>query len=167
MRSRLLHGGTVLAVLALLGLAVVGLLTGGSAGGENRAYEIEQRLRCPVCKSVSIAESPSDSAGAMRAIVAEQVAAGRSDQQIIDYFRARYGDWVLLDPPASGTTLPLWLLPIAALAVGGIALAALRRRRVPSEPEPTDVEELDPAQRERLNHAVHGSRAALSEEEEP
>ncbi|WP_216214737.1 cytochrome c-type biogenesis protein [Amycolatopsis aidingensis] len=157
MRSRLVYGGTALAVLALLGAAVAGLLTGGP-GARDRVYELEQRLRCPVCQSVSVAESPSESAEAMRAVVAEQVAAGRSDQQIIDYFRARYGDWVLLDPPASGATLPLWLLPAGALA-GGAVVLFLRRRR----PEPDD--ELTPAQREHVAHALDRARTRIENEE--
>lgn len=161
MRSRLTQAGIVLAVLALLGVALAGLVSGGSDGGEDRAHEIQQRLRCPECKSVSIAESQSDTARAMRAVVAEQVAAGRSDQQIIDHFRGRYGDWVVLDPPAAGKTLPLWLLPALALAVGTTILFMLRRR-----PRPPD-DELTPTQREHLQRAVQQARASDDGEEAP
>lgn len=117
---------TLVAVAALITVTVVGLL--GRSGRPDRAYSLEQRLRCPVCKSVSIAESPSDTATGMRQIVQTQVRAGRSDQQILDYFRARYGDWILLDPPAAGATLPLWLLVAAALAAAAAVLWLLARR---------------------------------------
>ncbi|EIE99834.1 uncharacterized protein involved in biosynthesis of c-type cytochromes [Saccharomonospora glauca K62] len=162
MRSRVTQVSIVLAVLSLLGVTMAGLLTGWS-GTEDQASELEQRLRCPTCASVSIAESPSDTATAMRTVVAEQVAAGRTDQQIIDYFRARYGDWVLLDPPAKGQTLPLWLLPFAALAVGAVVLIFLRGRR---SPEPGD-DVLDPAQLERVARAVEQARAKADREEVP
>lgn len=105
MSSRVVRIGTVAATVLLLAVAVIGLLRGGPAPVD-RAYELEQRLRCPVCKSVSIAESGSDTAVAMRQVVTEQIAAGRSDAEIVDYFRARYGDWVLLDPRHAAA--PAW-----------------------------------------------------------
>lgn len=159
MRSRLAQGGILLAVLALLGVALAGLLSGPS-GGENRVYELEQRLRCPVCQSVSIADSPSDTAKAMRTVVAEQVAAGRTDQQIINYFRARYGEWVLLDPPVAGTTVLLWVLPLAGLAIGGAVLLVIMRRRRP----PETGDQLTAEQREHLDGALRRARATASEE---
>lgn len=164
MRSRRPHQvALALAIAALLAVAVVGLLTAGSGQGD-RAYELEQRLRCPVCQSVSIAESPSETAQAMRAAVAEQVTAGRTDEEIIAYFRARYGDWVLLDPPTSGSTLLLWVLPVAAVLVGGAALLALRRR---PEPGSDPTAELTAEQRERITHAIEQSGATARDVEAP
>ena len=116
MRSRLTQLGFAAVILGLLIVAVVGLVRG--SGSADRAYRLEQQLRCPVCESVSIADSPSTTAQAMRADVERQIQAGRSDQEIIDYFRARYGDWVQLDPPTHGITLAVWLLPLAAAAIG-------------------------------------------------
>lgn len=160
MRSRgLAQAGLALAIMALLAVAVAGLLT-AQRGRADRAYELEQRLRCPVCKSVSIAESPSETAQTMRAAVAEQVAAGRSDEQIIGYFRARYGDWVLIDPPASGSTLPLWLLPIAAAVIGGVVLVGLRHRPDPDK-------DLTAEQRQRVRHAMEQARAVADDEDLP
>ncbi|MGH3516463.1 MAG: cytochrome c-type biogenesis protein [Haloechinothrix sp.] len=160
MRSRLPHAFTALAVVALFAVAIVGLLTAGPEH-KDRAYELEQRLRCPVCKSVSIAESPSETAETMRIAVAQLVTTGRSDQQIIDYFRARYGDWVLLDPPASGSTLPLWVLLFAGTAVGGVALLTLRRRR------PVADGALTPEQRERVARAVDQAKFAADDGDTP
>ncbi len=81
-----------------------------------------------MCQGEPIADSPSETARAMMDIVAERVAIGESDGQIVEYFRTRYGDWVVLDPPFRGATLVLWLLPVAALA-GGIMLIAGRVRQ--------------------------------------
>ncbi len=161
MRSRLLHAFIALAVVTLFAVAVVGLINGGGPGSQDRAYELEQRLRCPVCKSVSIAESPSETAEVMRLAVAQQVTAGRSDEQIIDYFRARYGDWVLLDPPASGSTLPLWVLPFAGAVAGGFALLVLRRRRTAA------ATDLTPGQRERVERAVEQARTVADDWDTP
>lgn len=129
-------------ILAALAVVAVGLLT-RPAGDVDRAYALEQRLRCPVCKSVSVAESPSQTAAAMRQQVTQQVADGRSDQQVVDYFRARYGDWVVLDPPVSGMTLLVWLLPVGALGVAVTVLVVLPRRGQAPAPLPE-------AERERV-----------------
>lgn len=94
----------------------------------DRAEGIASRLRCPVCQTVSVAESPSEQARDMREIIAQQVAEGRSDEEIFAYFVASYGEWVIIEPPARGDTLALWLLPPAAVLVG-VILAAGRRRR--------------------------------------
>lgn len=144
MASRGVRIGTAAAIVLLLTVAAVGLL-GRGPEPVDRAYELEQRLRCPVCTSVSIAESGSDTAMAMRQVITEQIAAGRSDAEIVDYFRARYGDWVLLDPPARGSTTLVWLLPAAA-ALLGVVLVLTRRRPdpapAPSRSDRTRLEEL-------------------------
>jgi cytochrome c-type biogenesis protein CcmH len=114
------------AIAALLGVVVVGLASAPPAEPD-RAHALAERLRCPTCDSVSVAESPSETARAMRQTIEEQVADGRSDEDIIGYFVARYGEWVLHDPPVGGRTLLVWVLPPLALIPG--VLAILRRRR--------------------------------------
>ena len=135
-RTRQLAAG----VLTLLLVAVVaaGLLRGGAhAAPADRVERLAARLRCPVCQSVSVADSPSETARAMRATIERMVAEGRSNQQIIAWFEARYGPWILLDPPASGRTRLLWVLPAAGLVAGVLLLAGYRRRpaRQPLIPE--------------------------------
>lgn len=125
------HFRRILAGLATLGLVivvVVGLIA-GEPSESDRVASLGNRIRCPVCQGEPISESSSETARAMIEIVAERVEAGESDGQIIDYFRDRYGDWVVLDPPFRGATLILWLLPVAALA-GGIVLILGRVRGV-------------------------------------
>jgi cytochrome c-type biogenesis protein CcmH len=121
--------------LLTIGLAAVvlwGLLAGISgAGGTDRVRTITSRLKCPVCQGESVAESPSDSAQSITALVKQQVAAGQSDQQIEQFFVQRYGDWILLDPPASGNTLLLWAVPLLAITGGAVALVSrLERSKV-------------------------------------
>ncbi len=158
-RSRTRAGSLAigLAILGLLAVTVLTLLTAVHPA-PNRVQELAQQLRCPVCKSVSIAESPADTATAMRQVVAEQVAAGRSDTEILGYFRARYGDWVLLDPPARGATLALWLVPLGTAAVGA-ALVAARVRRSGEARSTQPTTELSEPARARLDAAVTRARA--------
>lgn len=165
-------GRRVLAGLTLVLLAVtaVGLFLGGPPA-RDRATDLERRLRCPVCKSVSVADSPSATAASMRQVVQEQVAAGRSDEQILAYFRARYGDWVLLDPPRRGRTWLVWALPVA-VAVGAVALVATRARpgpaAVPNAPLPPDVRAEVAAAAERLRReAAERRRRGAAEEAQP
>jgi cytochrome c-type biogenesis protein CcmH len=151
-----------IAAAGLLAVTVVTLLT-ATRPPADRVQELSERLRCPVCKSVSITESPSETAAAMRQVVAEQVAAGRTDEQIVAFFRARYGEWVLLDPPRRGTTLALWLAPLAAAAVGATLVLARTRRR----PDAVGPELPAPA-RQRVDDAIARTRAARpAAEDEP
>lgn len=156
MPRRAVNVGIAVAIVVLAVIAVGLLLLGGSRQ-QDRTSELQQRLRCPVCKSVSIDESQSQTAVALRRAVAEQVAAGRSDAEIIDFFRARYGDWVLLDPPVRGTTALLWLLPAAATLLGvGVLLARARHALPPAG-------EISAADRERV--AAELARTRRAEEE--
>ncbi|MGH8935628.1 MAG: cytochrome c-type biogenesis protein CcmH [Acidimicrobiia bacterium] len=110
-------------------VVMVGLVT-APLPAPDRAESLATRIRCPVCQGESVADSPSEIAVAMRAIIAEQVAQGRSDQEILDFFAAKYGQWVLLDTPPRGRTLLLWVLPGLALLVGG-ALVVSRQASLP------------------------------------
>ncbi|WP_448070719.1 cytochrome c-type biogenesis protein [Georgenia yuyongxinii] len=126
-------------IIALVGVAVAVLVAQGGQEPD-RAYALQERLRCPVCKSVSIADSPSETAVSMRRIVDEQVAAGRSDEQIIEYFTQRYGTWVLLDPPRQGQTLLLWILPVLVAAGGVVVLVTRARGSTDEAPDLSDVD---------------------------
>ena len=117
--------------IAAVGIAV-GMLTAPPMSAD-RGEVIASQLRCPVCQSVSVAESPSDQARDMRQIIAQQVAEGRSDEEIIAFFVDRYGEWIILAPPPRGGTLALWLLPPAAVLVG-VMLVVGRRRRIRLSP---------------------------------
>jgi cytochrome c-type biogenesis protein CcmH len=108
-----------------------------------RAVRLTERLRCLVCQNQTIAESNADLAVDLRRQVREQIAAGKTDTDITDYMVARYGDFVLYDPPLRATTLLLWGGP-ALLLVAGIALLVqqIRSRRAAG-----DAAELTPEER--------------------
>ena len=106
---------------------------------EARTREVASQLRCPVCQGISIQDSPSELAQDMRDVVRQQLRAGRTPDEVKAYFVGRYGDWILLEPPAHGFTLLVYALPIALLlAGGGILVVALRRwvRASPAPPAP-------------------------------
>lgn len=111
-----------------------------SPAQESRAERLGSNLRCPICTGVPITESTNDISREMLREVREQVAAGRSDREIYAYFTARYGNFVLLDPPKEGTNLVLWGAPVVALAAGGAVLwSFLRRRPAAGEAAPAAV----------------------------
>src|SRR3972149_1057015 len=85
---------------------------------EEQTRAISTELRCVVCQNLSIADSPSEMAQQMRAIVREQLQAGKSPQQIKDYFVTKYGGWVLLKPATEGFSLLVWVVPFVALIMG-------------------------------------------------
>ncbi|MBW3660965.1 MAG: cytochrome c-type biogenesis protein CcmH [Gemmatimonadetes bacterium] len=95
---------------------------------EERARELEGALKCPVCRSQSIRSSDSFMAKDMRRKIRAMVAAGRGDQEIVAYFTARYGDWILLAPPKRGFTWIGWLLPFAVVLAGGAGVFLAARR---------------------------------------
>src|ERR671937_2410766 len=81
------------------------------------------QLQCPVCEGQSIADSPSGLAADMRAVIRTKLAAGESDQQILDEFVASYGDGVLTEPPKHGIALGVWIGPLIGVAIGAAILA--------------------------------------------
>lgn len=99
---------------------------------EARAREISRSLRCPVCQSENIDDSDAGIARDLRLLVRERLVAGNSDADVVDFVVARYGEYVLLNPPVRGANLLLWAAgPLLLLAGAGIAATALRRRAVP------------------------------------
>lgn len=117
---------TAVGVIALSLGVVVAALAGGASSAEDRVHALAVRLKCPVCESESIADSPAQVARDSYELIAEQVADGWTDQEILDFFVASYGESVLLDPPVRGSTAILWIAPILALAVGGAVVAGRR-----------------------------------------
>ena len=107
---------------------------------ETRAEAIGQDLRCLVCQNESIEDSGADLARDLRKIVRQRVAAGDSNQQVVAWMVARYGDFVRLKPPFDVQTLLLWGSPVLALAAGAVAVAATRRRPATAPVPLTDEE---------------------------
>ena len=102
---------------------------------EARAREISAGLRCPVCRNESIDESNAAVARDLRLMVRERLVAGDTDAEVVAAVVARFGEFILLKPDASGANLVLWLAPVGLLVAGiGVAFAAQRRRIAVTDP---------------------------------
>jgi len=120
-----------------------------------RAVALSEKLRCLVCQNQTIADSNAELAADLRRQIKEQIAAGKSDKEIVDYMVARYGDFVLYQPPVKSTTLLLWAGPALLVLIGFIVLArSVRARRSVSEAPALSAEE-----RERAARLLRGDAA--------
>ena len=125
---------------------------------EGRARTLSKELRCMVCQNQSIDDSDAPLARDLRILVRERLQAGDSDQRVIDFLVARYGEFVLLKPRFSLHTALLWLGPAAILLIGAVGLFMVARRyqararsglAIPAEAK------LTPAEEARLSEILH------------
>jgi len=118
---------------------------------EERAREMSKNLRCLVCRNESIDESNAELARDLRLLVRERLVAGDTNDETLDFIVARYGEYVLLTPRATGSTLILWVAgPVLFFAALGIAAVYIRRRR------PNAVEDvLSDAEKARLTQLLN------------
>jgi cytochrome c-type biogenesis protein CcmH len=124
---------------------------------EARARDLSRELRCMVCQNQSIDDSDAPLAHDLRVLVRQRLEAGDTDQQVIDFLVARYGEFVLLKPRLEAHTLLLWGLPPAALLIGFAALYLLARKRNRPTVEPA----LSAEEQQRLS-TLAGPRADRS-----
>jgi cytochrome c-type biogenesis protein CcmH len=146
-------------VRALLVLAA-GLAGLAAAPVDDHAVrEIGAELRCVVCQSLSVADSPSETAHQMREIIRERLAAGQTPDQVKAYFVEKYGLWILLSPPRQGFSLLLWMVPFAGLG-SGLLLVALLVRRWSRRPRAAEAHAhpLDEAMRQRIRRELAEQR---------
>lgn len=118
---------------------------------ERHMLDIAKKLRCAVCQNQPVSESHSGLAADMRGLIRDKLKAGQSEQQIIDYFVARYGDYVLMKPRRQGIGLPLWVFPPVILIIAALSGLMFLRARV--KHRPTDTPELSDEDRERVRKA--------------
>lgn len=128
---------------ALVLVAGVAAAQQAAPEAEARYYALIAELRCLVCQNQSIAESNAPLAADLREQVRAQIAAGRSDAEIIDFLTARYGDFVRYRPAFRGATVLLWLGPFVLLLGAGLAAVLfIRRSRAAPQAAPPDAERL-------------------------
>jgi len=147
MRERV-RSWIAVAVIGVSAATIAIILTTDEPSAQDRVASLAGRLKCPVCASETIADSPSDLARDLKDLIAEQVADGWTDREVVDFFIATYGEEVLLDPPASGRTALLWVAPLAVLVAGLAVILARRRGRV--------VRDLTADERRRIETAMEG-----------
>ena len=144
-------------------LAVVLVVVGVQGVAAQDVYSeetlrISRKLECPVCNGQTVADSTSQIARQMRDVIEQKVQAGESEEQIIDFFVARYGESIVTEPPKSGFTLALWWMPVVVVVLGAAVVALFVRERtrragpvsVTRQPETDD--ELEAIAREVLGN---------------
>ena len=102
---------------------------------EARVQKLGKTLRCAVCQGLSISDSPASMARAQLDKVRALVSEGKSDEEIRDYFVARYGEWVLLQPEAHGINWLVWLGPVALLLIGFVVIARQLQKKPSAAPQ--------------------------------
>jgi cytochrome c-type biogenesis protein CcmH len=117
---------------------------------EQRARGLAKQLRCLVCQNQSIDDSDAELAHDLRGLVRDQLQAGKSDQEILAYLTARYGDFVLLKPPVKPATWGLWFGPLALLLVAGGGIVVYLRRRGPRDAAAPPLSEAEQARLDAL-----------------
>lgn len=95
---------------------------------ERDTRQLAQELRCPVCQGLSLQDSPAELSQEMRAIIREQLVAGKTVPEVKAYFVEKYGEWVLLEPKASGFNLTVYVLPVLMLLGGAVFLYSVARK---------------------------------------
>jgi cytochrome c-type biogenesis protein CcmH len=93
-----------------------------------RTKELAAELRCPVCQGLSLADSPSELSMQMKQVVRDQLAAGKSPEEVKAYFVSKYGEWILLEPKPRGMNLAVYLLPLFLLVGGGGLIVVMVRK---------------------------------------
>ena len=147
----------VLALTAALSAQSVELRSFKSAEEEARFKALSEELRCLVCQNQSLADSDAELARDLRREVHEMIDAGKSDEQILDFLVARYGDFVLYRPPLNASTLLLWIGPFVVLLGALIALIISIRKR--AREESTDADNLDEAKRDQVRALLDKHRS--------
>jgi len=166
MRAQL---SVILVLLALLtaGITLAVVVMRGDGANQSEAQQVQQiaaGLHCPVCKDLSVADSPAPLAQQMREQIAQKLRAGETPDQIRAQFVAAYGDSVLMSPPKRGLSAAVYVLPTIVIAAGLIvAVTVVRRwvRRLDMEAAGDDAAPMTASDRRAVLKAV----ARLREEE--
>lgn len=123
-------------LLLVLLLTMAGVAHADDVNLDRRVMNLSHQLRCLVCQNETLADSQAPLAADLRNQIREQLAAGKSEREVVDFLVARYGDFVLYNPPFKASTVLLWTGPFLFLAFGAFLLIRfVRRRRVVVEPQ--------------------------------
>lgn len=118
---------------------------------DREVMTISEKLRCAVCQNQPVSESDSGLARDMRASIREQLEAGKTETEVIDFFVARYGDYILINPRKTGIGMPLWILPpILLLLISFFVFMVFKGGRKPAA---TSAPVLDEHDRQRVRRA--------------
>lgn len=114
--------------LILIAFLILFSCTRQSQDIDAHADRLGRKIRCPVCRGVSVAESPSEMAKQMMAQIKRELQAGKRDDEILNYFEDRYGEWIRLEPKPSGINLFVWILPLLFTIGGAVTIVVWAKR---------------------------------------
>lgn len=158
MIRKLIFTFVVVLVSMVVGASASQQGTGPRTPSDNEVNAIAKKLYCPVCPNTPLDVCETKACQDWRAQIKDELAAGWSEKQIIDYFVAQYGERVLAEPQRKGFTSLVWLLPVLAVGLGiGIVWQVLRgwkRARAPAMAPPADSPPLPPALVERIEREL-------------
>ncbi|AGM43299.1 cytochrome c-type biogenesis protein CcmH [Aeromonas hydrophila ML09-119] len=118
-------------------LAAIDVYTFDSDAQEQTFRELTKELRCPKCQNQDIADSNAGLAKDLRDKTYQMVREGKDKQEVVDYMVARYGNFILYNPPLMASTLILWLGPLLVIVIG-VVMVVVRSRRRPAAATPAD-----------------------------
>ncbi|MGT4068650.1 UNVERIFIED_CONTAM: cytochrome c-type biogenesis protein CcmH [Aeromonas hydrophila] len=118
-------------------LAAIDVYTFDSDAQEQTFRELTKELRCPKCQNQDIADSNAGLAKDLRDKTYQMVREGKDKQEVVDYMVARYGNFILYNPPLMASTLILWLSPLLVIVIG-VVMVVVRSRRRPAAATPAD-----------------------------
>jgi cytochrome c-type biogenesis protein CcmH len=145
--------GFALVILVALGLAAT-IVSAQVSVDERTVADIAAQLRCVVCQSLSVADSPSETAHQMRGVIRERLAAGETPDQVKAYFVEKYGEWILLAPPRRGFNLLVWIVPYAGLLAGVLLVIVVVRRWSRAATASVAPPPVDEAMRQRIRREL-------------
>ena len=142
------------ALLSLNALAAIDTYDFNDEAERQRFRVLTEELRCPKCQNQNIADSNAPIANDLRREIHRMLDEGQSDEQIVDYLVARYGDFVMYRPPLTAKTLLLWFGPAALLLLALLVVLSIVRRRRQAASAPTVTAELSDAEGQRLSQLL-------------
>lgn len=137
MRQEHLRNEYDLAFLAVhLGLPIIAMPAMAQTSPEDQMYTIAKKLNCPTCAGRNLADCPTDTCTQWKNEIIDQLKQGKTSEEIVVYFEARFGSTVLQEPPKTGFTLWMWLIPIVALIGLGVVVLTVIQRSARMGPAP-------------------------------
>jgi len=137
---------------------------------EARFNHLVEELRCPKCQNNNLADSEAPIAKDLKDIIHEQILAGKSDDEIVAFLKARYGDFVSYRPPFKPSTYVIWLGPFFLLIVGAFGvrryILARRAQQISKDNELRFAENVIQQWREEIEQPAHASEPSSKEEQE-
>ncbi len=150
---------TLLLALSCLLLLAVSLPALAQEPNFDQVNRIAKQLNCPTCAGINLADCRTQTCAQWREQISDLLKEGYTEPEVLDYFVTQYGVQVLQEPPKSGLTLSLWLLPILLLLAGAVWLFYTMRGWAAKNPEPAPVSAAIPTQPSSNNRSAAGAAA--------